>query len=148
MTYPVRHHNAWGKIVVKVAIGVVAIVAIISRPVAAADLPVINLGTQPYPGEATMFVAAAKGFYTKAGVKVVEKKMQSGRLTMDAMLSGALDIATPVETGPMFAIANGSDLAILAQVSTNPDEVKPLVRLDAGVRGPKDLAGKRLGYGA
>jgi len=48
----------------------------------------------------------------------------------------------------MFAIANGSDLAIIAQVSTNPDEVKPLVRLDAGVKGPKDLTGKRLGYGA
>lgn len=114
----------------------------------AADLPIINLGTQPYPGEGNLFVAAAKGFFEKAGVKVPEKKLPSGRLTMDAMLSGSLDIATPVETGPMFAIANGTNLAILAQISTNPDEVKPLVRVDAGVKGPKDLAGKRLGYGA
>jgi NitT/TauT family transport system substrate-binding protein len=67
---------------------------------------------------------------------------------MDAMLSGAIDIATPVETGPMFAIANGSDLAILAQVSTNAEEVKPAVRVDAGVSAPTDLKGKRLGYGA
>ncbi|MBS0219642.1 MAG: NrtA/SsuA/CpmA family ABC transporter substrate-binding protein [Proteobacteria bacterium] len=118
------------------------------RSAAADDLPVVNLGTQPYPGEGNLFVAAAKGFFEKAGVKVAEKKLPSGRLTMDAMMSGSLDIATPVETGPMFAIANGTNLAILAQISTNPDEVKPLVRADAGVKSSKDLAGKRLGYGA
>lgn len=112
------------------------------------DLPVVRLGTQPYPGEAAIFVAQAKNFFAEAGVKVITRQMASGRLTMDAMLSGAIDVATPVETGPMFAIANGTDLAIIAQVSTNPEEVKPLVRADAGVKGPKDLAGKRLGYGA
>lgn len=108
----------------------------------------LSLGTQPYPGEGSLFVAKAKDFFGKAGLKVDDRKMQSGRLTMDAMLAGSLNIATPVETGPMFAISNGTDLAILAQISFNAEEVKPLVRVEAGVKGPKDLAGKRLGYGA
>lgn len=108
----------------------------------------LSIGTQPYPGEGSLFVAKAKDFYGKAGLKVDDRKMQSGRLTMDAMLAGSLNIATPVETGPMFAIANGNDLAVLAQISFNAEEVKPLVRNGSGVQGPKDLAGKRLGYGA
>lgn len=108
----------------------------------------LSIGTQPYPGEGSLFVAKAKDFYGKAGLKVDDRKMQSGRLTMDAMLAGSLNIATPVETGPMFAIANGNDLAVLGQISFNAEEVKPLVRNGSGVKGPKDLAGKRLGYGA
>lgn len=134
---------------------VVAIAALITfagvgigAPVEAQEMPTVLLGTQPYPGEASIFVAVAKGFYADAGVKVVDRKMQSGRLTMDAMLSGSLNIATPVETGPMFAIANGTELAILAQISTNEEEVKPAIRTDVGIRTAKDLKGKRLGYGA
>jgi NitT/TauT family transport system substrate-binding protein len=116
---------------------------------AAAQAPAkVLVGTQPYPGEANIFVAKAKGFFEEAGATVDDRKMQSGRLTMDAMLSGSLDIATPVETGPMFAIANGTDLVILAQCSTNHEEVKPVVRTAAGVKGAADLKGKRLGYGA
>ena len=114
----------------------------------AQDMPTIRLGTQPYPGEANIFVALTKGMFEEAGVKVEASQLQSGRLTMDAMLSGSLDIATPVETGPMFAIANGTNLAIIAQASTNPEEIKPVVRIDSNVKGPKDLAGKRLGFGA
>jgi ABC-type nitrate/sulfonate/bicarbonate transport system substrate-binding protein len=119
-----------------------------SGPAKAQEMPTVLLGTQPYPGEASIFVAVAKDLFTQAGVKVVDRKMPSGRLTMDAMLSGSLNIATPVETGPMFAIANGTELAILAQISTNQEEVKPAVRTDAGIRSAKDLKGKRLGYGA
>jgi NitT/TauT family transport system substrate-binding protein len=115
---------------------------------ASSESRVIGLGSQPYPGEASIFVAESKGFFGKAGVVVNDRRLPSGRLTLDAMLSGAIDIATPVETGPMFAIANGKELAIIAQISTNQEEVKPVVRLDSGIRGPKDLAGKRLGYGA
>jgi NitT/TauT family transport system substrate-binding protein len=117
-------------------------------PTKAQETPTVLLGTQPYPGEGSIFVAVAKELFSQAGTKVVDRKMPSGRLTMDAMLSGSLNIATPVETGPMFAIANGTELAILAQVSTNPEEVKPAVRTDAGIRSAKDLKGKRLGYGA
>jgi NitT/TauT family transport system substrate-binding protein len=115
---------------------------------ATAQSPKLLVGTQPYPGEANIFVAKAKGFFAEAGVTVDDRKMQSGRLTMDAMLSGSLDIATPVETGPMFAIANGTDLVILAQCSTNHEEVKPVIAVASGVKTAKDLKGKRLGYGA
>jgi sulfonate transport system substrate-binding protein len=48
----------------------------------------------------------------------------------------------------MFAISNGTELAIVAQISTNPDEVKPIVRVASGVKAARDLRGKRLGYGA
>ncbi len=119
-----------------------------SVPAFSQETPVISVGTQPYPGEASIFVAQDKGFFAKAGVRVDDRKMQSGLLTMNAMLAGSLDIATPVETGPMFAISNGSDLAVLAQISYNPEEVKPLVRVASGVKSAKDLVGKRLGYGA
>lgn len=127
--------------------GMLAQAALISMPAGAQDLS-LSLGTQPYPGEGSIFVAKAKEFFARAGLKVDDRKMPSGRLTMDAMLAGSLNIATPVETGPMFAISNGSDLAILGQISFNAEEVKPLVRTEAGVKGPKDLVGKRLGYGA
>jgi NitT/TauT family transport system substrate-binding protein len=121
---------------------------LVSTAAIAQDKPRILLGTQPYPGEANIFVAQAKGLFDEAGIEVITRRLPSGRLTQDAMQSGALDIATPVETGPMFAISNGTQLAILAQISTNPDEVKPIVRVDSGVKGPADLKGKRLGYGA
>jgi len=123
------------------------VIVLFSLTSGAQELP-LSVGTQPYPGEGSLFVAKAKDFYGKAGLKVDDRKMQSGRLTMDAMLAGSLNIATPVETGPMFAIANGSELVVLAQISFNAEEVKPLVRKDSGVTGPKDLVGKRLGYGA
>src|SRR5713101_2018995 len=67
---------------------------------AAQEMPAIILGSQPYPGEASIFVAEAKGFFDQAGVRVTDRRLPSGRLTLDAMLSGSLDIATPVETGP------------------------------------------------
>jgi ABC-type nitrate/sulfonate/bicarbonate transport system substrate-binding protein len=115
---------------------------------AAAEMMEIKVGTQPYPGMASVLIGIKKGYFEAAGVKVIEQRMNSGRLTMDALLAGSIDIATPVETGVMFAISNGTELAILAQISTNPDEVKPVVRVASGVKTARDLRGKRLGYGA
>lgn len=142
-----RHTNSLPARLRTIALGTLAFALFAPSGSGAQDLA-LSIGTQPYPGEGSIFVAKAKEFFGKAGLKVDDRKMQSGRLTMDAMLAGSLNIATPVETGPMFAIANGSDLAILGQISFNAEEVKPLVRTDAGVQEPKDLVGKRLGYGA
>jgi hypothetical protein len=69
----------------------------ISSP-AAAEAMQIKVGTQPYPGMASVLVGIKKGFFEEAGIKVIEQRMNSGRLTMDALLAGSIDIATPVET--------------------------------------------------
>ena len=61
------------------------------------------------------------------------------------MAGGTIPIATASYTNPMAMAANGVPVRLLAQTGDLGDALQLLYRSEAGIRGAKDLEGKKLG---
>jgi ABC-type nitrate/sulfonate/bicarbonate transport system substrate-binding protein len=90
-----------------------------------------------------VIIAQDQGFFTQNGVTITPRIFTSGRLALDALLAGAVDMSTVAETPITAAVMSKRPIAILARITrTIPLTV---VRKDAGIAKPADLRGKRLG---
>ena len=116
------------------------------RPPEAAGqaLPPMTLGVGLEPMAALAIIAEAEGFFARQGIDVSARKYPSGKLAMDAMLSGELQMATVAETPVMFDSFKRRDFRVLAVIGTCDNEIKIVARKDRGLRQRSDLKGRRI----
>jgi len=80
-------------------------------------------------------IAQQKGFFQAEGLDVRPNYLQTGKVAMDAVVSGDLNFGVIVETNVAFVkFQEGADVKVIASV----------MRRDKGIRTPKDLEGKTL----
>jgi sulfonate transport system substrate-binding protein len=90
-----------------------------------------------------VIIAQDQGFFTKNGVTITPRIFTSGRLALDALMAGAVDMSTVAETPITAAVMAKRPIAIVARIArTIP---LTLVRKDAGINTVADLRGKRIG---
>jgi NitT/TauT family transport system substrate-binding protein len=89
-------------------------------------------------------VARVKGFFEKEGLGVTVKNLATGKLTFDAMLGGAAQLATSSETVVMRGALANQSLAVIATTFRSDNDVKVVVRKDRGIRTAADLKGKKV----
>lgn len=89
-------------------------------------------------------VAERKGFFKVAGIDVKANFIQTGKIAMDALISGDLDLAIIVDTNIAFVkFQEGADLKVLTSITEKHDDAI-IARKDRGIRKPQDLEGKAL----
>lgn len=72
--------------------------------------------------------------------------IQTGKLAMDALLAGNIDVGVLVDSNIAFArFQGGEDLAIIASIQRKRDDGL-VVRADRKIRTAADLKGRRIGF--
>jgi ABC-type nitrate/sulfonate/bicarbonate transport system substrate-binding protein len=92
----------------------------------------------------TMVVAVEKGFMQKHGVKAEYKQFASGAVSLEAVVSGDADIAFASELAVLRPLSKGGKIVGLARGLYANELMGVAAR--KGIDGPKDLAGKAIGY--
>ncbi len=120
--------------------------ALLALPLPASAADELRLAQNLSPISGVVLVAEEKGFFAKQELTVAINNFTSGRAALQAVLGGGADIATVAEAPVTAALFNAQPVALLARI--NISDVKTLARVDAGIRGPADLKGKRIGFAA
>ena len=89
-------------------------------------------------------VAEQQGFFRELGLQTAPKYLQTGKIAMDAVVSGDLDVGVIVDTNIAFVgFQKGADIQVIASTMEKYDDAI-IARKDQGVTKPKDLEGKQL----
>lgn len=89
-------------------------------------------------------IANKKGFFREVGLNVSAQYVQTGKIAMDAVISGDLDFGVVVETNLAFIkFQRGADPEVIASIAEKYDDAI-VARRDLGIQEPKDLQGKKL----
>jgi ABC-type nitrate/sulfonate/bicarbonate transport system substrate-binding protein len=89
-------------------------------------------------------IAEQQGFLTKAGLTAKRQDIQTGKLAMDAVNSGSLDIGIIVDTNIAFIKFQPAKLKVVAVIAEKSDDAI-IARKDKGITTAKQLEGKKLG---
>lgn len=89
-------------------------------------------------------IAQQKGFFKEAGLNVVPKYVQTGKIAMDATVSGDLDFGIIVDTNIAFVeFQKGANIQVVGSIMEKFDDAI-VARRDKGINSPKDLEGKTI----
>lgn len=104
------------------------------------------VGTLPVPDAAPLFIALQRGFFKQEGLDVRTTIIQAGPMAVPALKSGSMDISLTNFVSAIAAEDAGAVhwkfLANSYQSAKNAFVV--LAAAKSSVRGPKDLAGKKI----
>ncbi len=90
-------------------------------------------------------VADKKGYFKEAGLNIETKYLQTGKISMDALMSKDVDFSVLVETNVAFIkYQKGADIQVICSIQEKFDDAI-VARKDRGINTPKDLEGKTLG---
>jgi len=102
----------------------------------------ITIGVEQSPLLALIMIAEDQGFFSKQGVDVKVKYYASGKLALNGMFSGEVELATPAETPIVFSSFERMDFSIVATIGSSDNEPKIVARKDRGIQKPGNLRGK------
>lgn len=89
-------------------------------------------------------IAERKGFFREEGIETRPNYLQTGKMAMDAVVSGDIDLGVLVETNIAFIkFQNATPIKVVASVMRKHDDAL-IVRADRGIRKPTDLYGKSI----
>lgn len=77
----------------------------------------VRLGLSTQPSNGLLWVAVDKNFFKEEGLNVEVSEFTAGKLALQAMLGGSLDLVTPAEFPVALTTLNGEKLSILTAVN-------------------------------
>jgi ABC-type nitrate/sulfonate/bicarbonate transport system substrate-binding protein len=89
-------------------------------------------------------VAEQKGLMAKEGLNAKRQDIQTGKLVVDAIISGNLDIGVTTDTNIAFIKFQPAKLKVVAVIAEKSDDAI-IGRKDKGITNAKQLEGKKLG---
>lgn len=103
----------------------------------------LNIGDATVIYSAPIYVATEKNFWEDEGLKVNIRPFAAGRLALDALIAGGVQVAPVADTPVVFAGLAGKDIYIIATIAET-DDIKLIARKDRGIQTPNDLKGKKI----
>ena len=104
----------------------------------------LRLAVSSGPVSLPIYVAQAQRYFANEGVVVRLRGCSSGRHCVQMLSQGQADLATAAELLVTLESFKGSDLALIATLSTSTRHIKLVARQGAGIHAPQDLRGKRV----
>jgi len=127
------------------AVRVTGLLLVASLAAPASQAAVLRLAVSTTPLSTPFYVADKLGLFAEEGLQVTIADCNGGKLCLAQALSGARDLATASELPIMFSSFTRSDFSIVATFASTSRNVKLVTRNSAGIKLPKDLAGRRVG---
>lgn len=106
----------------------------------------LTIGVETSLLPATVWIAENKGYFFEEGLDLKIVEFNSGKTALSTMLKdGGLDMATAAQTPIVFNSFERDDYVVIAAMVYSDDDVNLIARLDAGVKDPSDIKGKKIG---
>ena len=143
------HAWAWGLVaLIAFGLALAGYLCFAKKGPAKPTVPVrtLTLGVEASVLPAAVWVAEDKGYFQDAGLALHIEEFDSGRLSLEAMLSGqGIDICTVAPTPMMFESLEREDFCIVATFVYSYEDIKVIARRDKGINAPKDLRRRKIG---
>ncbi len=104
----------------------------------------VTIGIAAETLSAPLLIAQAQGYFADEGLDVTVERYPFGRIALESMLAGEVNLATVAETPIVLQSFKRDDFAVAAMFVYNYDDTKVIVRKDR-VAVPAGLAGKTIG---
>ena len=89
-------------------------------------------------------IADKKGFFSQEGLTVLPNYVQTGKIAMDAIVSGDLNFGVIVDVNIGFVeFQEGGDIKVVSSIAEKYDDAI-VARRDQGIEKPQDIQGKTL----
>lgn len=128
----------------------IAVPLLASHPARADDTLKATIGVLRLSSSAPVFIAQDKGYFRDAGLNIELKFFDAAQPVAVASASGAVDVGVTAFTAGLYNLAGKGALKVIAGMSRERPGY-PLIgyfasnnAFAAGLREPKDLAGKRV----
>jgi NitT/TauT family transport system substrate-binding protein len=141
----------------RMLLGIIGVAgAAASRPLRAADLPLVRIGTIPSESMGGVFYAEDKGFFAKNGLKTSFTPAAGGAAVGSAIIGGDLDFGSSDPVTIAVAHSKGIPFVAIApgEIHSIAKPTLGLVAKDPALKSGKDFNGKTLacnvptGYGS
>lgn len=110
-----------------------------------ADEEKVTIAVSTQPISAPIYIAYAKGFFEREGLKVSLQQFWTGKDALTSVLKGTAHFGTVAETPIMFEGLKGRSFLIIATVADSNKYAKIVARKDRGIKVPQDLKGRKIG---
>jgi ABC-type nitrate/sulfonate/bicarbonate transport system substrate-binding protein len=105
----------------------------------------LRVSVTSMPVSAPVVYAQEFGYFKKAGLDVEVRQYALGKLALEDMFEGKIDIASAAVTPLVEKFLGGQRFRIFATAATATNIVAVVARNDSGIKAFSDLAGKRVG---
>ena len=130
-------------------VGVAGLALVIAAAIpgagAAPQLLVVMLDWFPNPDHVPLYAAQAEGFFTKEGVRVTLQVPANTDDPLKLAAAGRVDVAVNYEPNVIIARAQGLPVRSIGVLVGQPLITVMFLR-SSGIRSPKDLEGRRVGF--
>ena len=110
----------------------------------ARDILPLTIGVALNAGDIPPLIGIAKGFYKNAGLDITVRSWAAGKLALEAMLRGEVDVATVADTPIALNSFIRSDFVIIATFSVN-NPYRLVADRSKGINSAHDLRTRRIG---
>jgi len=118
-------------VVVLAAVTVAVFVVIRSRNISSSRIvPHVRLGICTQPANGLLWVAIDQNLFSQEGLDVEVKEFSAGKLALQALAGGSLDLAVSAELPVVLATMNGEKLSTLTQVNETIGGFPVILRKD------------------
>jgi ABC-type nitrate/sulfonate/bicarbonate transport system substrate-binding protein len=104
----------------------------------------LRIAVSKTPLSLPFYVAENQGYISAEKLAIEFHEVIGGHRAFQQVAEGSADLATSSDTVVMFNSFLRRDFAIIATFVTSDDDTKIVVRPDAGISRPSQLAGKRI----
>lgn len=115
----------------------------------APETTTLRAGVLPIVGAAPLSLGVQNGGFQRAGLTVTPQRIQSGALSLPALVAGDYDVLFSNHVSTIAAKAQDIDVVIVAEASrARPNNFGVVTMPDSPLTGPAALAGRTIGVNA
>jgi len=104
----------------------------------------VTFATVHFIGEAPSYVAYYNGYFEQHGLQVQLDYSAAGKVSLDKLLDGQVDIVTCADTPIVYRAFNTDEFVIIGSMVHSDKIAGVVARKDAGISEPADLVGKKI----
>jgi len=104
-----------------------------------------TVASLPWPGATPLYVGIEKGYFRDEKLDLRLQHVATGKVGLEAAVSGKADCAGAADTPIARAAVNGDAISVIATIANLQRAIMIIARKESGISKPDDLKGRSIG---